>query len=74
MEIRTTYKGIREDGVKGIWCGFRPDNITVLEEIQILYPDEGKQLKNKNTGEILYSVILTDNISQEDFEEVELKS
>ena len=39
MEIRTTYKGIREDGVKGIWCGFKPENITVLEEIQILYRD-----------------------------------
>ncbi len=74
MEIRTTYKGIREDGVSGIWCGFKPDNITVTEEIHILYPDENKQLKNKNTEEILDSVILTDDISQEAFEEIELKS
>lgn len=71
MQVKTTYKGIREDGVKGIWCGFKPDNITITEEIHILYPDENKQLKNKNTGEILDSVILTDDISQNDFEEIE---
>ncbi len=74
MKIRTTYKGVREDGISGIWCGFKPDNITVTEEIAILYPDENKQLKNKNTGEILDSVILTDDTPQEDFEEIELKS
>ena len=71
MQVKTTYKGIREDGVKGIWCGFKPDNITITEEIHILYPDENKRLKNKNTGEILDSVILTDDISQNDFEEIE---
>lgn len=40
MEIRTTYKGITKDGVKGIWCGFKPDDIEVTEELQILYPDK----------------------------------
>lgn len=74
MEIRTTYKGVREDGISGIWCGFKPDNIAVTEEIAILYPDENKQLKNKNTGETLYSVVLTDDTLQKDFEEIELKS
>lgn len=73
MQVKTTYKGITKDGIKGIWCGFKPDNITVLEEIYILYPDEGKQLKNKNTEEILSSVILTDDISQDDFEETEIE-
>lgn len=71
MEIRTTYKGTREDGVSGLWCGFKPDNVTVTEEIHILYLDENKQLKKKNTEEILSSVILTDDISQNDFEEIE---
>lgn len=73
MQIKTTYKGIREDGVNGVWCGFKPDNITVTEEIHILYPDANKQLKNKNTGETLDSVILTDNIYQDDFEEIQIK-
>lgn len=70
MQVRTTYKGIREDGIKGIWCGLKPDNITVTEEINFLYPDEGKQLKYKPTGEILDYTILTKNIVQSDFEEV----
>ena len=47
MQIKTTYKGITEQGIKGIWCGFKPDNITVTEEIQILYPDENKKYSTK---------------------------
>lgn len=74
MEIRITYKGITEDGIKGIWCGFKPDNITVTEEVQILYPDKNKQLKNKTTGELFSSIVLTDTISQDDYEEVEIEN
>lgn len=73
MHVKTTYKGIREDGVKGIWCGFKPNNITVSEEIYILYPDGDNQLKNKSTGEILSSVILKEGISQDNFEEIKIK-
>lgn len=73
MEIKITYKGIREDGVKGVWCGFKLDNITVLEEIYILYPDGDNQLKNKSTGEILSLVILKEGISQDNFEEIKIK-
>lgn len=72
MQVKTTYKGIREDGVKGIWCGFKPDNITVLEEIYILYPDEGKQLKNKQTGETVGSVILDDLNTESIYEEIDI--
>ena len=73
MQVKTTYKGIREDGVKGIWCGFKPDNIIVSEEIQILYPDKDKQLRNKLTGELTSCVILNDTINQDDYEEVEIE-
>ena len=51
MEIKTTYIGINEFGIKGIWCGFRPKYIKILQEIQILYADSGKLLKHKETGE-----------------------
>lgn len=73
MQIKTTYKGITEDGIKGIWCGFKPDNITVTEEIQILYPDENKQLRNKITGELTSCVILNGTTNQDDYEEVEIE-
>ena len=72
MQIKTTYKGITEQGIKGIWCGFKPDNITVTEEIQILYPDENKQLRNKITGEFTSYVILNGTTNQDDYEEVEI--
>ena len=73
MQIKTTYKGITEQGIKGIWCGFKPDNITVSEEIQILYPDKDKQLRNKTTGELTSCVILNDIVNQDDYEEVEIE-
>ena len=73
MQIKTTYKGITEQGIKGIWCGFKPDNINVTEEIQILYPDENKQLRNKTTGELTSCVILNNRINQDDYEEVEIE-
>lgn len=72
MQVRVTYKGIREDGVKGLWCGFKPDNIIITEEINILYPETGMQLRSKETNELYDSVILTNGIEQEDFEEVEV--
>lgn len=33
MEIKISYKGITQDGINGIWCGFRPNDIIVKEEI-----------------------------------------
>lgn len=58
MEIRTTYKGITKDGVKGIWCGFKPDDIEVTQELQILYPDKDMVLQDKETKETFTSIIL----------------
>lgn len=58
MEIRTTYKGITKDGIKGIWCGFKPDDIKVTEELQILYPDKDMVLQDKATKETFTSIIL----------------
>ena len=72
MEIRTTYKGITKDGVKGIWCGFKPDDIEVTEELQILYPDKDMQLRNKTTQEIFGAVALTNGETAENYEEIEV--
>lgn len=72
MQVRTTYKGIREDGVKGVWCGFKPDNITISEEIYILYPDENKQLRNKETGKTVGSIILDDLNVENIYEEIDI--
>ena len=73
MQVKTTYKGTTEDGIKGIWCGFKPDNVTISEEIQILYPDENKQLRNKITGELTSYVTLNGTTNQDDYEEVEIE-
>ena len=73
MQVKTTYKGITEQGIKGIWCGFKPDNVTISEEIQILYPDKDKQFRNKLTGELTSCVILNGTTNQDDYEEVEIE-
>lgn len=70
MEIKITYKGINKDGISGIWCGFKPDDITVKEEVMVLYPETGYLLKNKVTNETTSSVVLTGDINQDDYIEV----
>lgn len=70
MEIKITYKGINKDSISGIWCGFKPDDITVKEKISILYPKTGYLLKNKITNETVSSVVLTSDVNQDDYTEV----
>lgn len=73
MEIKISYKGITQDGINGIWCGFRPNDIIVKEEILILYPDKGKYIKNKATEEIITSIVLQSIDEQTNYEEVEIQ-
>lgn len=70
MEIRATYRGITKDGVKGIWCGFKPDDIEVTEELQILYPDKDMILQDKATKGIFNSVILEKESDKNNYEEI----
>lgn len=70
MEIRITYKGLTKDGVKGIWCGFKPEDVTVNEEIPILYPEVGKVLKDKNSGELFSSAVLENETDKNNYEEI----
>ena len=68
MEIRTTYKGIK-DGVYGIYCGFKPDGLEVEEEIQVYYPDKDKVFIKD--GKEYVAVILKDGEKIEDYTEQE---
>ena len=62
MEIRTTYicNG-------AIYCGFKPEGVEVIEERQVLYPQEGYELV-KN-GERFDAVWLKDGDSEENYTE-----
>lgn len=71
MEIKTTYKGIK-DGVYGIYCGFKPKGLEVQEEVPVYYPDEGKVFIKD--GEEYTSVVLQDGESIEDYQEIERES
>lgn len=71
MEIKITYIGVNEYGLKGVWCGFRPQNTTILEEKQILYAETGKILQHKESKKEYYSVILNNDDSPENYTEIE---
>ena len=56
MRFQITYFGKFEKNgkiISGIWCGSRPEDATITEEREILFPDEGKKLKHKET-ELLF--------------------
>lgn len=74
MEIRTTYIGTLENGVHGIWCGFKPEGAVIEEERLVLYPKLGYNLKNKQSGEIVGSVWLSSKEEQNDWIEVEVEN
>ena len=67
MEIRTTYVC---DGA--IYCGFKPEGVTVLEERSVLYPQQGYELINITNGERFSSVWLKDGDVQSNYIEVKL--
>ena len=70
MEIRTTYKGITKNGIKGIWCGFKPDDIEVTKELQILYPDKDMILRDKATKETFTAIILVKESDKNNYVEI----
>lgn len=69
MEIRITYKGTL-NGIKGIWCGFKPEGAIIEKEINILYPAKDMKLRKKGEEETYGSIILKDGESMENYEEV----
>lgn len=71
MEIKITYIGIDEQGNNTIWCGITPTNATITDKQMVLYPDDNKFLKNKETGELFTAICLSDEIQQSSFEEID---
>ena len=74
MEIRTTYFGKFEKNgkiISGILCGTRAEDATITEERNILFPEEGKKLKHKETEILFDTVWLRDGDVAENYEEIE---
>lgn len=70
MEIRITYVGTL-NGIRGMWCGFKPEGAIITEERTVLYPSEGKVLRNLTSGEIDSTVWLKSESLQTDWEEID---
>lgn len=67
MEIKTTYVC---NGA--MYCGFKPENVEVIEERQVLYPAEGYELQDK-AGNRFSAVWLKDGDTQDNYVEVEVE-
>lgn len=68
MKKVISYSG-ELNGVKGVWCGFKPEGVIVEKETVVYRPDDGKVFKK---GEELFeSVILGDGEKIKDYKEVE---
>lgn len=68
MKKVISYSG-ELNGVKGVWCGFKPEGIVVEKETTIYRPDEGKVFKKGE--EFFESVILGVGEKIKDYKEVE---
>ena len=69
MQTKITYKGYI-DGVYGIYCGFKPENLEIVEEVTVYYPDENKVFIKD--GEEYGAVVLKEGESIADYDEVEV--
>lgn len=68
MQKRITYCG-ELNGVKGLWCGFKPKGLTVEKEIEVYYPEDGKVFAKGD--ETFESVVLKDGESIKDYTEID---
>lgn len=68
MKERKTYIG-KVNGVAGIWCDKKPENIELEKEITFYSPDEGKVFVDKE-GNMIDSVVITDGVKIEDYTEI----
>ncbi len=73
MEIKRTYIGIL-DGKRGFFCGFKPANLILEEEREVLCPSENKLLVRKSNEEIFSAVWLKNGDQPENYEEIDAKS
>ena len=70
METRITYVGTL-NGVRGMWCGHKPDDVKVTEERIVLHPSEGYELESVVNQERFSAVWLKDGDCEDNYIEVE---
>lgn len=68
MKKITSYKGSL-NGVKGVWCGFKPEGVEIEEEVTVYSADEGMVLVKD--GVEYDSVVLGVGEKIKDYKEVE---
>lgn len=64
MEIKTTYVC---NGA--MYCGFKPENVEIIEERQVLYPAVGYELQDK-AGNSYSAVWLKNGDTQDNYIEI----
>ena len=73
MEIRITYVGTL-NGIKGMWCGFKPEGAIITEERSVLYAEPNYDLIRISTEEnVGPSMWLQNDDVQENYTEIEHK-
>lgn len=75
MFIKITHYGyFNKDGhiIYGLFCGYLPAKAIILEEREVLFPQDGYVLVNKITGEELTAVYLRDNDCEDNYTEKEI--
>lgn len=68
MKERKTYIG-KVNGVAGIFCDIKPENIELEKEITFYSPDEGKVFVDKE-GNMLDSIILNEGETIDAYHEI----
>ena len=71
MEIKITYVG-KLNGIKGMWCGFKPEGLEVIEERAVLFPSEGKILQRKDDEKIQEAAVWLKDTTEEDWIEIDI--
>lgn len=72
MYTKTTYV-YEKDGIIGYACGYKPEDVTILEERPILYSEVGFELERISDGERMSAVWLKDGDTKENYREVEIE-
>lgn len=67
MNIKTSYVG-ELNGIKGIWCGEKPEGLIVEKEVPVYWADEGKVFTKD--GEFFPNVVLQEGEKIEDYVEI----
>ena len=74
MFIKQTHYGyfMKDDRrIYGLFCGHLPANVTVIEEREVLYPEEGMELVHKLTNERFPAVYLKGVDCEDNYIEME---